>query len=131
MYARYIKRNILIKPSFFIDQFMQNETTYRWVKIANSIDEIHFGASGLTNITLEGKDICLAKTSAGIKACNAKCPHAGGNMAEGKIDAKQNIVCCVHNYSFSLQHGRDTFGEGYFLKIYPVRENEEGIFVGM
>lgn len=109
---------------------MEDPIKYRWAKIANTVEEINFGSNGLAKIIIEKKEICVAKTSSGLKACSACCPHAGGNMAEGKIDGRQNIVCCVHNYSFSLQHGRDTFGEGYFLKIYPVREDGEGIFVG-
>ncbi|MEO5650813.1 MAG: Rieske 2Fe-2S domain-containing protein [Ginsengibacter sp.] len=110
---------------------MSHEKKYRWIKIATTIDQLIFTENNLTEIDIEGKKICLAKTTAGLKACSSKCPHAGGKLSEGKLDKKENIVCCVHHYSFSLAHGRDTLGEGYFLKIYPVRESEEGIFVGI
>ena len=108
-----------------------NEKKYKWIQIASSIDEFIFGENNLAEIEIQGKKICIAKTTTGLKACASKCPHAGGNMAEGKLDKRENIVCCVHNYRFNLTHGRDVFGEGYFLKIYPVRESEEGIFVGI
>ena len=108
-----------------------NEKKYKWIQIASSIDEVVFGENNLAEIEVEGKKICLAKTTTGLKACTSKCPHAGGNMVEGKLDKKENIVCCVHNYSFNLTHGRDIFDEGYFLKTYPVRESAEGIFVGV
>ncbi|MEO6135686.1 MAG: Rieske 2Fe-2S domain-containing protein [Ginsengibacter sp.] len=110
---------------------MQNEKKYDWFRIDGASEEIKFGSNGLVKIIVEDKEICLVKTTNGIRACSNKCPHAGGKMAEGKIDSHQNIVCCVHNYHFNLEHGRDTLGEGYFLKIYPIRENEEGIFIGM
>ena len=129
MYARCTKQNILIRRSFFIED-MNNDTTYNWIKIAGRADEIPFGYNGLTEMVAGEKSICLAKTKQGIRACGAKCPHAGAPMSDGKIDTKQNIVCCVHNYTFNLSNGRDTFGEGFFLKIYPVIENEDGVFVG-
>ena len=52
-------------------------------------------------------------------------------MVSGFINKNENIVCPLHRYSFSLKTGRDTMGEGYYLKIYPVQKNEEGIFVGI
>ena len=110
---------------------MSNERKYKWIKIAETIDELIFSKNNLAEIDIEGKKICIAKTTSGLKACASKCPHAGGNMSQGKLDSKQNIVCCVHNYSFSLTHGRETNSEGYFLKIYPVKESGEGVFVGM
>ena len=103
----------------------------RMVKIAESIDDFDFPENDLIELIADGKQICLIKTSAGLKACAAKCPHAGGKMAQGKLDNRGNIVCCVHNYHFSLIHGRDSFNEGYFLKIYPVIINNEGVFVEM
>jgi 3-phenylpropionate/trans-cinnamate dioxygenase ferredoxin subunit len=37
----------------------------------------------------------------------------------------------VHRYKFSLQNGRNTSGEGYYLKTYPVEVRGEAIFVGL
>ena len=101
------------------------------VKIAENINEFDFPGNNLIEITAGDKSVCLVRTSSGLKACAAKCPHAGGKMAEGKLDSKGNIVCCVHNYHFSLIHGRDSFNEGYYLKIYPVIINDEGVFLRM
>ena len=99
------------------------------VKIANHIDEISFLANKIAVIKVEGKSICIAKTNAGLKACFSLCPHAGGDLSEGFIDKRENIVCPVHGYRFSLNNGRDTNNEGYFLKIYKVIETDDGIFV--
>ena len=110
---------------------MNTPKEYRWIKVANTLTELFFAHNHLLEIEVEGRKICLAKTSKGLKACAAKCPHAGGKLVEGKLDAKENIVCCVHNYHFNLTHGRDTLGEGYFLKIYPMKEDETGVFIGL
>ncbi len=107
------------------------EKKYRWIKVAESADNLTFGPNHIAETEIEGKNICIVKTASGLKACAAKCPHAGGNMAEGKIDQKGNIVCPVHGYIFNLNNGRDLDGEGYFLKIYPVRQDADAIFIGI
>ncbi|MCX6337228.1 MAG: hypothetical protein NT153_08110 [Bacteroidetes bacterium] len=52
-------------------------------------------------------------------------------MADGYIDATGQIVCPLHRYRFSLQNGRNTSGEGYYLKTYPIEHREDGIFIGL
>ena len=100
-----------------------------WIKIAANMDEIIFKENNIAYIQIDEKPICLIKTINGLKACSSKCPHAGGDLSSGFLDKRENILCPVHNYRFNLNNGRDTNGEGYFLKIFKVKENEEGIFI--
>ncbi|MEO6187287.1 MAG: Rieske 2Fe-2S domain-containing protein [Ginsengibacter sp.] len=109
---------------------MTDEKKYKWYKVAESVLELDFERNNLVQIEAGGKKICIAKIGDSLFACNSKCPHAGGNMSEGKLDKNHNIVCPVHGYCFSLKHGREVNGEGYFLKIYPTRITEDGVFVG-
>ncbi len=104
---------------------------YRWHKIADNIKEIAFSESGTAEVNISGKKICVAFFKDNIAACMYKCPHAGGNMADGYIDSLGNIVCPLHRYKFNLKSGRNISGEGYFLKIYPVEKRGDGIFVGI
>ena len=104
---------------------------YKWYKIADTIAGLQFGENNIMQAEIEGKKICIVKTFGGLAACAAKCPHAGGNMAAGKVNKDGNIVCPVHGYIFNLGNGRDVLGEGYFLKIYPVKVNDVGIFLGI
>jgi nitrite reductase/ring-hydroxylating ferredoxin subunit len=119
---------ILTKQNFFIK--LMAEKKYSWYKIADSQAEIDFAASNLTQLEVNGKQICLALNSNKLYACAHKCPHAGGVMAGGYTDALGNIVCPLHRYKFSLQNGRNTSGEGYYLKTYPVQQREDGIYIG-
>jgi 3-phenylpropionate/trans-cinnamate dioxygenase ferredoxin subunit len=102
-----------------------------WIKIAGKIDEIIFKENNIACIEIDGKSICLIKTIKGLKACSSKCPHAGGDLSSGFLDKRENIICPVHNYRFNLNNGCDTNNEGYFLKIFAVKEMEEGIFIEM
>ncbi len=110
---------------------MKPDKKYRWHKIATAFSELAFGEKDLAEIEVAGKKICIAKKGGEVAACTATCPHAGGVMSEGFLDKNGNIVCPIHRYVFSLENGRDVSGEGYFLKIYPVKINEKGVFVGI
>jgi nitrite reductase/ring-hydroxylating ferredoxin subunit len=81
-------------------------------------------------VETDGKKITLAQNNQQIFAFAHKCPHASGIMADGFIDALGNVVCPLHRYQFALQNGRNTSGEGYYLKTYPVQITEEGVFIG-
>lgn len=105
-----------------------NETE-NWIKIAGNINEIRFHDNKIAKIQIAEKSICLVKSSSGLKACSANCPHAGGDLSEGFLDKNGSISCPVHDYRFSLNSGRDIDGEGYFLKIYQMKETEAGIFI--
>jgi len=102
----------------------------RWVKIADYPQEIQFPENGIAAVNAEGKTICLAKQQDGFYAFAYKCPHAGGYFANGFIDAAGNVVCPLHRYKFCLKNGRNVSGEGYYLKTWPVRVSDEGVFVG-
>lgn len=104
---------------------------YTWHKIAENMAALQFNENNLLQIDVAGKNLCIAKSANGIAVCAAKCPHAGGIMAEGFLDKNGNIVCPVHRYAFNFANGREVTGEGYCLKIYPVDINDTGIFIGI
>jgi nitrite reductase/ring-hydroxylating ferredoxin subunit len=107
------------------------EKKINWVKIADAVAEIEWQNNGMSVVEVEGKKITLVAHNQALFAIAHKCPHASGIMADGFIDGLGNIVCPLHRYKFSLENGRNTSGEGYFLKTYPVLNNENGVFIGL
>jgi 3-phenylpropionate/trans-cinnamate dioxygenase ferredoxin subunit len=103
----------------------------RWIKIAGNIEEIDFGSNNLAEVDADGKKICLGRRDNEIFAFASKCPHAGGYLSEGYVDALGNVVCPIHRYKFCMKNGRNVSGEGYYLKHWPVEIREEGVFVGL
>lgn len=101
-----------------------------WHKLASDLNEINFASNGLAMVSIAGRQVCLSTAKQYLQACAAKCPHAGGIMADGYVDALGNIVCPVHRYKFNLQNGRNITGEGYYLKVYPVEVRPDGIYIG-
>ena len=110
---------------------MMNEKNYQWFKIAANLSEISFAENNLSVVEVNNKKITLVKYKNELFACAYLCPHASGILADGYIDATGNIVCPVHRYKFNIKNGRNITGEGYYLKTYPVKINDEGVFAGM
>ncbi|MBK8300453.1 MAG: Rieske 2Fe-2S domain-containing protein [Chitinophagaceae bacterium] len=107
------------------------ERKYTWHKIADHINELDFAANNIAVLELNGKKICVGKHQEAAFAFAYKCPHAGGILADGYIDALGNVVCPLHRYKYNMENGRNVSGEGYYLKHWPVELREEGVFVGM
>ena len=108
-----------------------SEKKYTFHKIADHPSSLSFSPNQIAVAEVKGKKICITRFQDEWFAFAYKCPHASGIMAEGYVDAIGNIVCPVHRYKFSLKNGRNTSGEGYYLKIYPVEIREEGMYVGL
>ncbi|HEX2630980.1 MAG TPA: Rieske 2Fe-2S domain-containing protein [Chitinophagaceae bacterium] len=108
-----------------------SEKKTNWYKIADFLAEIDFSDNNIAVAEANGKKICIGKFNEEVFAFAYKCPHAGGIMADGYIDALGNVVCPLHRYKYDMKNGRNVSGEGYYLKHWPVEIREEGVFVGM
>ena len=103
----------------------------KWYKIADHTNMLGFQSNDMCIVEANGKKITIAKYNHSLYAFAHKCPHASGIMADGFINALGNVVCPLHRYAFNIQNGRNTSGEGYYLKTYQVEEREDGVFIGM
>jgi 3-phenylpropionate/trans-cinnamate dioxygenase ferredoxin subunit len=104
---------------------------YRWHKIADHVNELDFAENNIAIVEVKGKKMCIAKFKDQVFAFAYKCPHAGGLLADGYIDALGQVVCPLHRYKYDLKNGRNTSGEGYYLKHWPVEIRNEAVYVGL
>ena len=86
--------------------------------------------NNLLELEVDGQKFTLGKWKDGYYAFASKCPHASGRMAQGYINPRGQVVCPLHRYSFDMKNGRNTSGEGYFLKTYPIELRDGGLFIG-
>ena len=107
------------------------EKKYTWHRIADHLNELDFAANNIAVVELKNKKICVAKFNEEVFAFTYKCPHAGGMLADGYIDALGNIVCPQHRYRYDMKNGRNVSGEGYYLKHWPVELRDDGVYVGL
>jgi len=108
-----------------------SEIIYRWVKIADDVSHLQFGANHLALADAGDKKITVARFEDQLYAFAFKCPHASGILADGWIDPLGNVVCPVHRYKYNIKNGRNVSEEGYYLPHYPVELREDGVYVGL
>lgn len=61
-----------------------------------------------------------------LRATQARCPHAGGPLADGQLDPS-TIVCPLHARAFSFIDG--TCAEGEIVTLHVVRDDNGEIVV--
>lgn len=119
------------ESSFSISLGMVEEKKYRWFKVAESAAELFNTGRNMVQVKAGGREVCITHFQGNLFACASKCPHAGGRMADGWVDPLGNVVCPLHRYKFKLSNGFNSSGEGYFLKTFPAKETDDGVFVGL
>ncbi len=101
-----------------------------WVLVTDAPLTLDWPDNNMLELEADGRKFTLAKWEEGYFAFASKCPHASGRMAAGYINPLGQVVCPLHRYAFDMKNGRNTSGEGYFLKTYPIEMCPEGIFIG-
>ena len=80
---------------------------------------------------VDTKTVALLRMGEQLYAFAATCPHASAKFCDGWLDAQGRVVCPLHKYRFDPANGRNTSGEGYKLKTYPVEIKDEEIKIGL
>ena len=102
-----------------------------WIRIADHLNELEFADNNIAVVEVKGKKICIGRHLDTAFAFAYKCPHAGGILAQGHIDALGNVVCPLHRYKYDMKSGRNVSGEGYHLKHWPLDIREDGVYIEM
>ncbi|AGL17652.1 Rieske (2Fe-2S) protein [Actinoplanes sp. N902-109] len=78
--------------------------------------------------TVDGEMVAVFRLRDGsLRAVQAVCPHRGGPLADGQIDA-QVVVCPLHLNVFDLTTGCSLSGQPD-LRTYPVGVDDSGSIV--
>ncbi len=106
------------------------QKNWKWYKIAENESLLPWQENNLCIVEAGDKKLTLARFNGQLYAFALKCPHASGIMADGYINAAGQVTCPLHRYRFDMKTGRNTSGEGYYLKTYTAEQREDGIYVG-
>ena len=82
-------------------------------------------------LIVRGQSICLVMREGSLYAMENKCSHNGESLSKGLVNFLGEVVCPWHGYRFHLKTGRESAERSRDLQTYPIKENEEGIFVGL
>ncbi len=104
-----------------------------WIKVFSSIEEAHLRLTENAPqlIVVHGVSICLVKRENNLFAVENKCTHNGESLSKGSVNFLGEVVCPWHGYRFNLKTGRESNERARDLITYPIKQNEEGVFVGL
>ncbi|RYE25167.1 MAG: Rieske (2Fe-2S) protein [Sphingobacteriales bacterium] len=103
---------------------------YNWHKV-ESLSLGDLSEEKMQEVSVAEKRVGLLLKDSEVFAFSATCPHAGVSLCDGWLDAQGRIVCPLHKYRFDPKNGRNTSGEGYKLRTYPVEIREGYIYIGL
>jgi nitrite reductase/ring-hydroxylating ferredoxin subunit len=98
----------------------------RWIEI----DQSKLTEKTIQLIRIEDKQLVLIKFKKEVFVTSSKCPHAGADISQGWCTDDGNLVCPFHRYEYQLNNGRGKLGQGDYLKTYPVKVENDKIYVG-
>ncbi len=84
--------------------------------------------SGLLEVIVDGQPVALCRRGDQVHAVSAVCPHAGGPIADGDIDAGL-VVCPWHGWSFDVTTGECNVDPGTTLPVYEVSVQDGAVTV--
>lgn len=104
-----------------------------WIKVFSSGKEARRRLKENTPqlLIVDSKRLCLVLRNNTVFAVQDSCPHNGESLSKGTVNYLGEIICPWHGHQFSLATGRECSQRSPDLDTYPVKEDSEGLFIGM
>ena len=105
----------------------------RWVKIfKNKAEAQEKLTENKPQLLIIGENrICIVLRGNSFYAVSDRCTHNGESLSKGVINFAGEIVCSWHGYQFSLQNGREWRERCSDLITFPIREEPDGLYIGL
>lgn len=84
----------------------------------------------IEKMTIGGKKLCVFLWNGKLHATSSRCPHAGADLSTGWC-AGEKLVCSYHRHRFDLNTGKGDEGQGNFIDVFPVKEENNQFYVGI
>lgn len=104
-----------------------------WFRVGNVND---FPQNGGACIKYESKQIAVYNFTRKSKwyACQNVCPHKMEMVLSrgmiGDAEGTPKVACPMHKKTFSLEDGSNLNGEDYKIAVYPVKIEDENVYIG-
>ncbi|MCA6379763.1 MAG: Rieske 2Fe-2S domain-containing protein [Cytophagales bacterium] len=104
-----------------------------WIKVFSAGEEAR---KKLTEnkpqlLIVRGKAICLVMRDGVFYAVENKCSHNSEQLYKGVVNFLGEVVCPWHGYRFNIKTGREAGERSRDLITFPIKENDEGVFVAL
>jgi nitrite reductase/ring-hydroxylating ferredoxin subunit len=95
------------------------------------LDESALADSSMEIVEISGRKIVLAKRYGKIYALENTCPHLGGSLGRGTLNANR-VICPLHHWTFDLATGRVVEGVAdEKVETFAVKVENGKIWVGL
>jgi nitrite reductase/ring-hydroxylating ferredoxin subunit len=105
------------------DVVRQPDTDRRAAIPVGNIADIAIGAMKLVRV--DGRRLCLVRTSSGVHALDNACPHEGYGLTTGELDGEL-LTCAWHNWKFRVSDGTCVLGEEN-VRVHDVAIDDDGV----
>lgn len=93
------------------------------------VDQIPVG-EGRTFV-VDDRQIAVFRCRDGsLRALDAVCPHRGGPLADGLVDADV-VICPLHGFTYDLASGCEVANGGPPVAAYPVRADDGSVHLSV
>ena len=82
-------------------------------------------------LIVRGKRICLVKRENHFYAVSDTCTHNGESLSKGLVNFAGDVVCPWHGHQFNLKTGREHQERSADLVTFPIREEADGLYIGL
>ncbi|MFC2188580.1 Rieske (2Fe-2S) protein [Peijinzhouia sedimentorum] len=105
----------------------------KWYKVFRSKEEAvqAIPENSKRVIRLGDLKICMVNKREVFYAIENDCPHLGDSLSKGTLNAENEVICPWHTYRFNLETGKEAMNRCRDAKIFQVKQEQEGIFVGV
>ncbi len=105
---------------------------HKWVRVFRDLEEAREKLGDLKPRALRYRDqrVCLVRNGDKLRAFFDECPHSRVPLSRGYCTNKGEIVCYLHSYIYDLGTGSELENRTGELVFFPIKESEEGIFIG-
>ena len=86
------------------------------------VDDVPVGSMRMVRV--DGRRLCLVRTSDGVFALDHACPHEGYGLTQGVLDGN-TLTCAWHNWKFRVDDGACVLGEED-VRTHPVIVDADG-----
>lgn len=97
-----------------------------YVQVASAAD---LPPGTVKEVQVAGKPVALVNDGAAIHAFAGVCPHAGGPLGEGHLDAGGVLRCPWHGWAFDVASGQCKNVPRALLARHAVKREGEAILV--
>ena len=104
-----------------------------WYKLFDTVEDAEkVMPMRSTRLILAGnRKICLARARDGFFAVEDTCPHLGESLSRGTVNYLGEVICPWHSFRYHLKQGHECEHRTKKVKTYPIRIDDNGVFIGI